>query len=865
MNAGRWSRWLARASSFAYARAGAFYWLAYGGLAALVFNGALRSHAPHAISCQRYNDLTNAVQALNHGLPPLLAVQPGSGGGFYPAGYTDDVGPVLYLARLGHLIGTTDPYTIYRVAFVGLWTVPLVLWPLLFSRIFKSRLAGLLAPVLLVLLVITDANIAQSYWFPGWAVAVCLPILMLAVTRASSARPDRRTWLSIAAVVVIAGFAQTMRSPAGYGIALSAAGLGVVLASNWRRRILVGVLILGGFWVASSGVVDLAVAYRNSIDGNKPLSRNFTAVYGGTNVSSLSFTSHPLWHTLYIGLGFDPNRYGIYYNDNAGYSYVKSVNPNIKPISPAYSAALEKRYFHLLSSDPGFVLGGYLHKGAITLHMAVRSSWALLILLPFALLASVRRRRLRRWLALFAPSLLILFLVPTLVVPFNGYQFGFLQSVRVLEMVLICWCVAGLELAATRRTDPNVPSFLERVVGRVGHYIPIQAAPYQYTPETAPLRPATVLNRLRAGARTLGIGPWRAAAVTIIVVVAELAGAFGSSAVAAREQTQVEYPRVSLGELQELAPSSHVVRWTASMTGIPDWAPVNGARLVPPGNSRPGPIAAVILTSSARYAFELNGPTFTLPPGAYQLYIAGSVRRRALAAVAVDATTNETVALSQPYGPQTSKGIGLYFTLATQRTIRLILTNSGGAAEWMIRYIEFGRAQTTGVTDNVRSTASGCAVVANGVPAHSSSVSLPVGRTLYSWNPQRLKRAWQAQAGTTVSRSGSLLLVRTSSAPYGYQLASQVLGLRPGSYLLQVTGVIPSGGTELIADVPGVQTILGSRIFGRGLPGQPPIGMTMPFTVPENEAVQFVLANATYAGSARTTWRIARVTLMRVH
>jgi hypothetical protein len=90
-----------------------------------------------------------------------------------------------------------------------------------------------------------------------------------------------------------------------------------------------------------------------------------------------------------------------------------------------------------------------------------------------------------------------------------------------------------------------------------------------------------------------------------------------------------------------------------------------------------------------------------------------------------------------------------------------------------------------------------------------------------------------------------------------------VLGPSPGNYLLQVTGTVASGGLEILAQVPGTETFIAKRSFGSGLPDQGPVTMALPFHLPESEALQFVLANSTTSGSARTRWTISRIVLSR--
>jgi hypothetical protein len=850
---------------------GALGWLAYGGIVSLLFQGTLRARAPIDFTCSRLTDLTLAVRALNHGAPPLLALLPGAGG-LYPAGYADDVGPFLYLAPLGHILGITNPYTLYRIEFVALWTVALLVWPLVFSQLFRSRLAGLLAPLLLMLYVVEDSTATNQYWVPGWAVAVCLPLLMLAAERARSGRRDATTWLLVGGAVVVAGFANTMRSSSGYGILIAGLALAVVIMASWRRRLLAAISVLGVFWLASSGVISAAVAYRNAVDGRQPLAQAFTANLGGTTVDSIGGTAHPFWHTAYIGLGFDRNKYGIYYSDSSAYNYVLSLHPGAKADSPVESATLSKRYFHLLSTDPGFVLGGYLHKAGVALDMAVQDSLLLLVLVPCALLASARRRQLVIWLALFLPSLVVLLAVPTIVIPGNGYQFGFLNCVRVLMVVLICWIAAEIELALTRRARPGAPSWLDRIRARyLDPYLPTGTVrPGAVGNVGQRLEPSHLVRRAPSLGRSLARAiPRRWALVTALLVATEIAASVGASAVAAHEKGALQFASVRPGESRQILAGHGVLRWVPSPSGVVGWGLANRATLssVTPDGKRDRR-AASITSTNQRWAYQVVGPTLTLPGGTYQLFIRGSARRRGIALIAIDPDTNVTLAVSRyPPGTDTGSGWGLKFMLPSQATVHFVLANNGGSALWNIRAIELGRAPAGLPIDNVNASSQACDYAPPQPGALRPPVEAPlpaVTGTAFAWNAADIQTQWQPQAGASTTGSAKrLIIVHTSPAPYGFQLASPVLGPSPGNYLLQVTGTVASGGLEILAQVPGTETFIAKRSFGSGLPDQGPVTMALPFHLPESEALQFVLANSTTSGSARTRWTISRIVLSR--
>jgi hypothetical protein len=623
------------------------------------------------------------------------------------------------------------------------------------------------------------------------------------------------------------------------------------------------VAVIGSFWIASSGVIDAATAYRNAEYGTRPLASSFADTYGGTTVNSLAGAAHPFWHTFYIALGFDRNRYGIYYGDSSAFNYVAGVRPDVKPLSSQYGAILEKRYFHILGTDPGFVIGTYFHKAGVTLDLAVRDSWPVLVLLPLVLLVAGRRRHIRAWLALFVPPLLVLLAVPTAVAPLHGYQYGFLNGVRVLLVVLLCWIAAEVEQAVRRLSAARQATWRDYIRGRF-------LAPYLSVAGPVHLRPEIARDRgwlLRPSGRLLDslthlreAIPRRLALVTAAVVLLEAVAWIGASTVAAHEHDSVTYPN-GQPEKNQIVSQAGVLRWQATAAGLPAWGPANGARQLVNADSAGRTV--MVRTTATRYAYELAGPTVTLPGGAYQLWVNGSARKGGSMLVAFDADTDAVVA-SRTYGPASASdsGWGLTFTLNTSRNVRFVLANAGGAGLWTIRSIELGRAPQ-GVGDTRAWTCQHVGPPVGAINATPPTIIPAAGTPVHTWMPPQLLDSWIPRFGPRASIRGTTLVVHTTASRYSWELVSPILDVNAGRYLLRVKGSIATGGLMLIAVVPGTQIIIAKRLYGPSLPRAGPVSMALPFAVDGAQAIQYVLANSTPTGSPATVWKIEQVALAR--
>ena len=79
-----------------------------------------------------------------------------------------------------------------------------------------------------------------------------------------------------------------------------------------------------------------------------------------------NLSNHAFWHSLYTGLGFADNKYGITWSDFNSFDKAKQLNPALDisgyNISPEYEATLRGEYLSILKNDPLFVMKTYARK-----------------------------------------------------------------------------------------------------------------------------------------------------------------------------------------------------------------------------------------------------------------------------------------------------------------------------------------------------------------------------------------------------------------------------------------------------------------------------------------------------------------------
>jgi hypothetical protein len=165
----------------------------------------------------------------------------------------------------------------------------------------------------------------------------------------------------------------------------------------------------------------------------------------GIDLSAGVPTSHPLWHSLYIGLGYTSNRYGIHYADGYAAAAAHDVDPRARYLSPAYASALHRQVNALIDHDLGFIAKAEAQKAVVELSHAGRWILLLCLLLPSALAAGGAARLRPFELLLFVPALAIGALPAIVAVPFRDYELTLLGPLGVLTLLGIGSAAARAE------------------------------------------------------------------------------------------------------------------------------------------------------------------------------------------------------------------------------------------------------------------------------------------------------------------------------------------------------------------------------------------------------------------------------------
>jgi hypothetical protein len=460
-------------------------WAAIGALALY-----LLAPNPWPIQSSRATELQASLTVLDHGGPALLGYERGTHVP-YAIGYTDDQGIYVIVPPLSHWFGQSDPVAVLRWLWIVAWALTLLFSATVFRVLFRSSWAGLLAPPTL-LVCILSFGFGDIYWVAAWVVVTFVPLLVLLARH----RP-RRAWLALIPIALIAGVVTAIRSDAGLPVALAA--VAVAAMAGGRR------------WAHVIVIAAIALAYLAPTSIVLPAIRAHRDHRIGVDLSANTATSHPIWHPLYVGLGYTANRYDIHYSDSYGLAAAQEADPGVRYLSPTYASVLHKQVDALIEHDPWFVAKAEAQKAVVELSHTGRYILLLTLLLPAALVARGAARLRPSELALFLPALVIGALPAIVAIPIREYELTLLASLGALGLLAIGSAAARAEdqWRAARTVDEHSTAHMKR--------------------ELPAARAATIgpASRARLTVRSLwGAWPTRTTLRALLVAVAILAPIF---------------------------------------------------------------------------------------------------------------------------------------------------------------------------------------------------------------------------------------------------------------------------------------------------------------------------------------------------
>jgi hypothetical protein len=466
------------------------------------------------------------------------------------------------------------------------------------------------------------------YWIPAWCVFFCLPPLLLLHKRWGRAAVP-----ILAAIALVAGFASSIRANAGLPVLLAAFALVLIKLEPFIQRLVVVALILVSYMALNSFALSGVQRHRDAI-----IHQNLSATYP---------ESHPVWHSAYLGLGYLDNRYRIRWDDATAFAWARHIDPKVELYSRQYESILKRRYFHILLTNPSFVLRTYATKtGVVVRHLVERYWLAFLALLSLGVLRRQRQDWFWKYAFLCTIAGIGAAVPPVLALPNVDFELGLLATCSVLALLILGRILGTAEdFLITRRVEVHRPSKVLAIgIGVAGAAGFISVSPT--------IKKAEATNFYRT-----------------------VQGDFGSRSVG----------------------GSSIRRWAFLGSAPTEWFMNRDAEVVSHATRR-----IRLRTSRTQFAYELGSAGDVLSPGEYEAHLTGRVVKGGLRLGVLDAMSNRWITGSDYWWGQHGYGnadMVIQFALATTTKVRVVLSNFGLTplrSLWDIKSVSLIKRRLTG-------------------------------------------------------------------------------------------------------------------------------------------------------------------------
>jgi hypothetical protein len=307
------------------------------------------------------------------------------------------------------------------------------MYPLVFYKLTRSPLAGIAAPIAL-LLCVRSLGYDDIYWVPAWGALTFLPLLYLL----------DRDWgrfgiLALTGIAFAAGWVSSVRANSGLAIVIPA--MIVLLLRRWPLwRVLPGLALLAVAYISINTFIFTAIRED----------RNHRIGASAARVVKAEEPSPHIWHTMYIGLGYLPNNYRIRYADGVARARVQADAPGTRFLSARYDKVIRSAYFSVVSHHPLEVVKQYAAKLLATIAETAPYLLLVLITMPAMLMGPERRIR-QRWILLTIPAFAVACLPALIAIPVEAYEQGLYGVVGALGIVGLGCMLGQAEQEARRR------------------------------------------------------------------------------------------------------------------------------------------------------------------------------------------------------------------------------------------------------------------------------------------------------------------------------------------------------------------------------------------------------------------------------
>lgn len=407
---------------------------------------------PESVMPCRYTQLKEALLGYNLSGVPLI----GFDGTLYkPTGIADEPGLFYFLPILANLFKVDIDTTIILYSFlITLFSVTIA--ALGFYRLFSTRASKIIALAAIsafALYALSLGNFSFTYSAAGALATIPWGLYFLT-------KKQGRVTAGTIAFILLAGLcihlANFLRSHAGTPILifLVCIIIGSAHLQKKHKILLIGLLIsivfLGNLHSQSlikqrEKYLALHAKSFRLPTVTEALEKPVLIVSANKLAPESIIPAHPFWHTIYIGLGYLSNNYGLVYLDECAMLRVAKINPNVAYLSKEYEKNLRDLTLRVFLLDPFFVFSTLFAKaGHIFMYLLIYANIGL-----FFILLRPPEKEVN---AAFILALLFCALNGLLVMPYINYLIGFCAFA-------VCYGLIGINQILDNGSKKNLTRF----------------------------------------------------------------------------------------------------------------------------------------------------------------------------------------------------------------------------------------------------------------------------------------------------------------------------------------------------------------------------------------------------------------------
>ena len=360
----------------------------------------------------RYRSLVDSLHGFKNTNVPLVAQVENT---YTVAGFTDDPGMYYFIPWIAKTFGISLDSAIH-IFFGSMAIMAALISTLCFFLAFKNWMSRLITTFAMFAVAKYAYELSDVYVASFFAVASILPVFILWNRKKYAL--NSKIILSLIFSGTIISYCNSIRTNSGMG-ALLFLFFWILLNRNFSSL----------NKVVSTSILFIAMSF--------PFLHFYTLEMNRDHYIALNIEGHqpvnivhPKWHSIYIGLGYVKNKYGLEYNDSVATDKIKSIDPNIGYCTNEYERALRKECIMLAKTDFLFILKNLLAKAYVTLLRILKFANVGLLLF-FYMKPSMR--------CVFPILVAIAFysLPGLLVVPFAAYQLGMITTATIFGVYMI--------------------------------------------------------------------------------------------------------------------------------------------------------------------------------------------------------------------------------------------------------------------------------------------------------------------------------------------------------------------------------------------------------------------------------------------